>query len=897
MPDTADMKVNGLTAEANAAGGRIDLVWTTPSSTRFRGVKLLRRERAFPEVGPHGALAGVIHDEPASSTPAGTRFRFSDAGLKSETHYYYAVVAYDDAGTPNYFPAFVSATATGVYDSGAQLYESLPALYRYYDTRTPPDVAGVAQEDKSKGQLLRLLEMFGSQLDLLRSYAAGMRNFHDLAEVEPALLPLLAQWVGWRRNASLPLPAQRNEVRFATHFYRAKGVPASVLAAVGHRARSRVQLKEYVHNVQRTNDPARLAVWEHERVGGVWGAPRLVTVDVAYDGKPAAVEGGDGRQFLFYHARAAAPLPATPEAARNSARDLWHVWLKTRDEGAWSPARRVTFDGKVNRHPAAFRKADGSLWLFWTAYAEVGGGLVARLRQKILSTGRAAAPAVLRGARREPFALGDGNTLTVLNGAASRTVVFRREDFRDIAQAKAAEVAAVLQRELPGVEAFADAGSVVLRTQASGQSATLSVTDMPASSALGFKPGATAAGRDASRARLTAARSEPYNIAAGSTLALALDDRAPVLVTFRATDFQNALTATAAEVAAAVNRALPGAAEASGGRLVLVSPTAGASSFVSAETWQSTAAAVLGFGAQPPAPAGSDDDTEPAAFTDTSGRVWLFWSSRRAGAWRVWYSRFDAPLGRWDTPKALSSGPTNDREPSVVFDPATGGGKFWVFWTGQKANGRRNIFYATATGLDFNSQTWTAQELAPVPGNYDRCRPSAVLASAERVELYFDSNQTDGWDIWSRAFAPAPASADVRVTTGQFAHQGAAALALGGQDVRLWYRSNESVARAPALYPTAEVLDARNSGSLTVDTRNLARSRRRGSPDEIEHYTYDTSRGAGRLYARDVVGFFVTPPDDAPATVERERRIIGDVLDGVLPANVRPVIIVLPASS
>jgi hypothetical protein len=46
--------VSNFKAEPNPRGGRIDLSWINPIGTTFGGVKILRRETAFPGTGDPG---------------------------------------------------------------------------------------------------------------------------------------------------------------------------------------------------------------------------------------------------------------------------------------------------------------------------------------------------------------------------------------------------------------------------------------------------------------------------------------------------------------------------------------------------------------------------------------------------------------------------------------------------------------------------------------------------------------------------------------------------------------------------------------------------------------------------------------------------------------------------
>src|SRR5215467_11637291 len=161
------MQVANLKAEPDVRGGRILLTWTNPADATT--VKILRRESTFPVIPDDFGSAFEIYDQAAQPGAAGS---FLDSGLqgslKGETVYYYAVVARD--GTAQNFPAFVSAMTTSPFQTGAYLYKNLPGIYQTFDTTTAPATAGIDPGDANKGQLLRFVEMFGLQFDLVRSF-------------------------------------------------------------------------------------------------------------------------------------------------------------------------------------------------------------------------------------------------------------------------------------------------------------------------------------------------------------------------------------------------------------------------------------------------------------------------------------------------------------------------------------------------------------------------------------------------------------------------------------------------------------------------------------------------------------------------------------------------------
>jgi hypothetical protein len=117
-----------------------------------------------------------------------------------------------------------------------------------------------------------------------------MGDFYDIERVDGNLLQLLAQSVGWQTDFTLPVSKQRNEVRFASHFYRTTGIPANLRAMVNRITTWDAVIKEIAHNIFRSNDPEQLAVTQMKRQSGVWQPSTQTTLDVAHEGRVGARE-------------------------------------------------------------------------------------------------------------------------------------------------------------------------------------------------------------------------------------------------------------------------------------------------------------------------------------------------------------------------------------------------------------------------------------------------------------------------------------------------------------------------------------------------------------------------------------------------------------------------------
>lgn len=418
------MYVTELKASPNDRGNQIDLSWKNPSLNEFpnfRGVKIVRRIRRYPETSPpkfntdselsfdislelqndldnkyvslellqafenHGRpLAGqveiliqesgvkwLINDQThvysiqkqtdrlevnhsgyfeydGEIISYSSQESLSDKGLKGELIYYYTFYTFfiheNNPGSYRFEHqtnrnSSISAMATSNYGMSEQLYDLLPNIYKQYD---------------SKGELKHFLEIFGSQFDLIRSFIAGTRSFFDIDQCDGALIPLLAQWIGWQTDHSLDIDTQRNAVRNAPFLYRTVGTASNLRAIINRVTNWDCQIKEFHHNVFRSNAAPELAIWMQQKTTEGWETATPFILDTAYEGAPAVLRAKDGAIWLFYY------------AIGNESSD---IWCKTFKNNEWQPAQRLT-DGKgLHKYPTV-TQVDDTIHLFWSALEE-----------------------------------------------------------------------------------------------------------------------------------------------------------------------------------------------------------------------------------------------------------------------------------------------------------------------------------------------------------------------------------------------------------------------------------------------------------------------------------------------------------------------------------------------
>lgn len=296
-----------------------------------------------------------------------------DINLQAEEVYYYTLFPYktDPADPSKKTYIFdrhnrVSAMATGPYDFAGQMYRMLPAIYHRYDTLLPKDpLPGMPEEDRKKGQLRRFLDLPGTQLDMLYSFATAALDFHNILRVDGKLLPLLAQWIGWDTDYNIDIARQRNELRFAPALYETLGIiPAIESIIVKFTSGWESRTKEFIRNLFFSNHPERLNLWLYRRTRGPDGRwlespdDDVFSVDYAYEGRPAACRDKTEEKEtfrLFYH------------TLRNG---RWDIWYKNYFEGqGWTPSQPFTDTGTINKYPTVAQQ-DESLWVFWSSYNE-----------------------------------------------------------------------------------------------------------------------------------------------------------------------------------------------------------------------------------------------------------------------------------------------------------------------------------------------------------------------------------------------------------------------------------------------------------------------------------------------------------------------------------------------
>lgn len=356
------MSLSELTAVALPEGNRVELTWKPDIDAEFDEVLVVRRTVAYPE-GPQPRTPSqgvVIADsrEPGEvkQQPDG-RMAVQDGGLSDGTVYYYQVFPYRlTNGKPHYdddpgikVRTRVSVAATGKHGFAERMYGLLPEIYRRYDT---------------DHQLRKFLDVIGGELDQMYSAVRSLPDLKDISAVDGRLLPLLAEWIGWRTDYSADFDRQRADLCGASRLYQANQTVAAVQAGVRRVTGWDNVCKEFVDNVAITNSPERHNLWMVTPPGEPGDQP--LSFDEMFASRAAVAAIGD-RVVMVHATNRSGPF---------------EICQKERVDGAWQPSTVVVSREGIEREPAlVWRGEDKKLWLFWaTLSSDTGWGIEFRSR-------------------------------------------------------------------------------------------------------------------------------------------------------------------------------------------------------------------------------------------------------------------------------------------------------------------------------------------------------------------------------------------------------------------------------------------------------------------------------------------------------------------------------------
>jgi hypothetical protein len=826
------MRLLNVVATPNPIGNRIDLHWKAPDSAQYPRVRVVRREGTYPmSPNPASARDGVVVPEMLGQNYA------VDNDLNGEITYYYALFPFKTTGPNNTIDIDntseqidvhnrISAMATAPYNFAGQMYDLLPAIYHRYDTVPPTPIPGILEKNKQAGQLRRFLDLPGTQLDQLYSFARAMLDLYNLDRVDGSLLPLLAEWIGWKTDYRREIEAQRNEIRNALAMYETIGLIPTVEATVKRITAANPnsgwesKTKEFVHNVFLSNRPERLNIWARQRGNaGTWSVPtQPLSLNFAYEGRPAIVRDRNGSLWLFYH---------------TLRKDHWEIWYKT-----------LTTFNLASAFASDLDKSIVSIAL-QQAFASAGFPLPPTVTVKVKEKGNEWQ--ITEEAGQTYLLKKEDTQLTAYYWAPSQPLMKQREPTTfNLASAFASD----LDKSIVSIalqQAFASAGfplppTVTVKvkekgnewqiTEEAGQTYLLKKEDTQLT-AYYWAPSQpidkhpTTALQDATLWVLW----DTYNEA---------DQRWRINYRKKTGESWSPIETFAD---AATDRRLPSAVSDNAGGLWLFWLEKVDARWQlkynrhNGTNWQLNSAATF------PLDNGKDPEVEDDVFvlfhpTSTNQSLWVFWTRQ---------------------------------EPSGT------------------TQARYTIAYRVKQGTDPNVSDWENIRTLPKAGSgdYHDREPAPILDSAGNIELFWSSKQTGNWSAWRNTLditTHAFGATAEQITNNPYSQRAPLAISIGTNTL-LVYRSNESLTYTSQVYSATQTADYRYAGSITADARNAEKVALRGKFGDFQGYTYDIGLDGQRMnedwYARDTIGLYLTPDTPGPVdpiTISRINQIIGEFM-------------------
>ena len=169
-------------------------------------------------------------------------------------------------------------------------------------------------------------------------------------------------------------------------------------------------------------------------------------------------------------------------------------------------------------------------------------------------------------------------------------------------------------------------------------------------------------------------------------------------------------------------------------------------------------------------------DRCPAVVLDGGGRVWLFWQSNRRGPTDIWVRVLDG--ADWGPPARLTTARFRHEMPAAVVD---GAGQIWLFYVVDQGD-RRNIYQQI-----FDGAAWSSPE--PLTSGIQRDEAPAAVIWDGQVALFWHSNRTGPWQIYGQTHDGVDWTAPFALTDRPTGDKEPVAVVDGSGRLRLFWRS------------------------------------------------------------------------------------------------------------
>ena len=211
----------------------------------------------------------------ADSTLRRTTVRAVCRDLTPGTIYYFTAFAglATKKGMAQWFSRITQSSALATGSDGPAIFSELPPVHQTLDTELPGPLT-VANGDQSKGQLQRFLETFELHSSMLYGAIDGLRDLHAVRRADSRVLPALAHLLGWRLKDNLDEDGQRNEIGFASEFYRSVGTIPNLTAMINRLTGWDTRIREFARNVLLSFDSNRVETLQSGTVAYLDGSFR-----------------------------------------------------------------------------------------------------------------------------------------------------------------------------------------------------------------------------------------------------------------------------------------------------------------------------------------------------------------------------------------------------------------------------------------------------------------------------------------------------------------------------------------------------------------------------------------------------------------------------------------------
>lgn len=277
--------------------------------------------------------------------------------------------------------------------------------------------------------------------------------------------------------------------------------------------------------------------------------------------------------------------------------------------------------------------------------------------------------------------------------------------------------------------------------------------------------------------------------------------------------------------------------------------------------------------------------------------IYLFYQEKVENAWLWKHALYDPaqePALRFQARGALPAFARNIAG-DLAATYAESAKQLRLVWTTVE-RGRKRLATCSATpgtngALSFSiDQALFADELANAAeaDRIDQCDPALLTNASGAIEVFFASNRNQNWSVFSRMLSSNSPAVEI---SGLAFQQRRPLPFVAGDSVALLYRGDDPVEYRSPRYPATGTLDARYSGSISADPRDLYRSSQRNYYGDYQRYSLGSAPG-GLRYSFEAIGIYLTPASGEADLVARNQKLIAEALRAFLPINVRPFLII-----